>query len=151
MTAVARDVGSEQDMVALGKRLARGLDRIRLLYLRGPLGSGKTTLVRGILRGLGHQGAVKSPTFTLVESYLLAREVHHFDLYRLKDPEELEFLGVRDYLQGDNLCIVEWPERAGKVLSAPDVDVMIGITDMGRHVQFTAHSARGESLVSGLA
>jgi tRNA threonylcarbamoyladenosine biosynthesis protein TsaE len=151
MTAVALDVAGEADMVALGKRLARGLDRIRLLYLRGALGSGKTTLVRGILRGLGHHGAVKSPTFTLVESYQLERDVHHFDLYRLKDPEELEFLGVRDYVQGDNLCIVEWPERAGKVLSAPDVDVMIGITDMGRHVQFTAHSVRGESLVSGLA
>jgi tRNA threonylcarbamoyladenosine biosynthesis protein TsaE len=151
MTAVALEVASESDMVALGQRLARRLGHVRLLYLRGPLGSGKTTLVRGILRGLGHHGAVKSPTFTLVESYLLAREVHHFDLYRLKNPEELEFVGVRDYLQGDNLCIVEWPERAGKVLSAPDVDVMIDITDMGRHVQFTAHSARGEALVSGLA
>jgi tRNA threonylcarbamoyladenosine biosynthesis protein TsaE len=151
MTTAALEVASESGMVALGKRLARLLDDIRLLYLRGPLGSGKTTLVRGILRGLGHHGVVRSPTFTLVESYTLTRDVHHFDLYRLKDPEELEFLGVRDYLQGDNLCIVEWPERAGKVLSVPDVDVMIGITDMGRHVQFTAHSTRGEPLVSGLA
>lgn len=151
MRAVAVDVTSETDMVALGRRLAGLLTDIRLLHLRGPLGSGKTTLVRGILRGLGHRGPVKSPTFTLVESYFLAREVHHFDLYRLKDPEELEFMGVRDYLQGDNLCLVEWPERAGKILSAPDVDIMIDITDMGRHVQFTAHRARGESLVSGLA
>ncbi len=151
MRTIALDVASEEDMVALGRRLAHGLDRVRLLYLRGPLGCGKTTLVRGILRGLGHHGPVKSPTFTLVESYALARNVHHFDLYRLKDPEELEFLGIRDYLQGEDLCIVEWPERAGRVLSAPDVDVMIEATDMGRHVQFTAHSAGGESLVSGLA
>jgi tRNA threonylcarbamoyladenosine biosynthesis protein TsaE len=151
MTTAALEVASESGMVALGKRLAHLLDDIRLLCLRGPLGSGKTTLVRGILRGLGYHGVVRSPTFTLVESYTLTRDVHHFDLYRLKDPEELEFLGVRDYLQGDNLCIVEWPERVGKVLSVPDVDVMIGITDMGRHVQFTAHSTRGEPLVSGLA
>jgi tRNA threonylcarbamoyladenosine biosynthesis protein TsaE len=151
MTTAALEVASESGMVALGKRLAHLLDDIRLLCLRGPLGSGKTTLVRGILRGLGYHGVVRSPTFTLVESYTLTRDVHHFDLYRLKDPEELEFLGVRDYLQGDNLCIVEWPERVGKVLSVPDVDVMIGITDMGRHVQFTAHSTRGEPVVSGLA
>lgn len=151
MTTAAIEVARESDMVALGQRLAGALASIRMLHLRGPLGSGKTTLVRGILRGLGHHGPVRSPTFTLVESYPLTREVHHFDLYRLKDPEELEFLGVRDYLQDDSLCLVEWPERAGKVLSAPDVDVMIGITEMGRHVQFTAHSARGEPLVSGLA
>jgi tRNA threonylcarbamoyladenosine biosynthesis protein TsaE len=151
MKSAAVDVATVAEMEALGARMAPRLTDIRLLYLRGALGSGKTTLVRGVLRGLRYVGAVKSPTFTLVESYALPRELHHFDLYRLKDPEELEFLGMRDYLQGDNLCVVEWPERAGKVLPAPDVDVMIAITEMGRHVQFTAHSARGESLVGGLA
>jgi tRNA threonylcarbamoyladenosine biosynthesis protein TsaE len=151
MRSITLDVGSAQDMVALGRRLAGGLGRVRLLYLRGPLGSGKTTLVRGILRGLGYDGAVKSPTFTLLESYALGRNVHHFDLYRLKDPEELEFLGIRDYMQGEDLCIVEWPQRGGKILPAPDLDIMIEITDMGRRVQFTAHRAGAEALLGSLA
>ncbi len=138
-------------MEALGVRLAGALGAVRTLYLRGPLGSGKTTLVRGILRGLGHRGAVKSPTFTLVESYALARAVHHFDLYRLKDPEELEFLGWRDYLQGDDLCLVEWPERAGAALPPADADVMIAVSDMGRNLQLTSHSTRADALLEALA
>ena len=107
-----RHVATAADMEALGAALAARLHEVRLIGLRGELGAGKTTLVRGLLRALGHAGPVKSPTFTLVEPYALAEAVlYHLDLYRLNDPEELEFLGLRDYLQGRNVCIVEWPER----------------------------------------
>ena len=113
----------ESDMESFGARLAVGLRQCRLIYIRGPLGAGKTTLVRGVLRGFGHRGSVKSPTFTLVEPYVLnGLMLYHFDLYRLKQPEELEFIGWRDYLR-DGVCLVEWPERGGNVLPEPDLDV----------------------------
>ena len=148
-TAIA--VPSAEEMEALGARFARHLGTVRRVHVRGALGAGKTTLVRGLLRGLGHTGAVRSPTFTLVESYVLnGQTVHHFDLYRLQDPEELEFLGIRDYLDKDNVCIVEWPERAGALLPAPDLDVMIEPAEMGRTVQLEAHSRAAETLLGGL-
>ena len=89
-----------------------------LLTLSGPLGAGKTTVARGILRGLGYKGRVKSPTFTLVEPYTIGQQfVYHFDLYRLQDPEELDFIGFTDYLQDlDSLCLIEWPEKAEALL-----------------------------------
>jgi len=137
-------------MEALGGRFASALGKLKLVTLDGPLGAGKTTLVRGLLRALGHAGAVKSPTFTLVEPYELnGRRFYHFDLYRLKDPEELEFLGIRDYLAGPDLCVVEWAERAGGVLPAPDVAVMIASTNGGRSVTVTAHTSQGEAWLGG--
>ncbi|MFL6622407.1 MAG: tRNA (adenosine(37)-N6)-threonylcarbamoyltransferase complex ATPase subunit type 1 TsaE [Sulfurifustis sp.] len=110
----------------LGRRLAGAVRGLQLVCVRGPLGAGKTTLVRGLLRGLGYDGPVKSPTFTLVEPYTVdGLTLYHFDLYRINDPEEIEYLGWRDYLRSDALCVVEWPERAGALLPLPDLDVMI--------------------------
>jgi tRNA threonylcarbamoyladenosine biosynthesis protein TsaE len=142
---------------ALGARIARTIPAVRSIYIRGALGAGKTTLVRGLLHALGHEGAVKSPTFTLVEPYELAcGAVYHFDLYRLEDPQELELIGVRDYLSGDNVCIVEWPERAGQVLPSPDLEIMIEPTSkdgqqgqQARDVQLQAHTPAGEAVLSG--
>jgi tRNA threonylcarbamoyladenosine biosynthesis protein TsaE len=151
MTTLERRAASESAMEALGAAWARAFAHLGLVTLRGPLGAGKTTLVRGLLRGLGHEGAVKSPTFTLVEPYALAGvTVNHFDLYRLKDPEELEFLGPRDYLRKGALCVVEWPERAGAFLPMPDVEVIIQIQDGERLLQLISRSPRGEAALSGL-
>ena len=106
---------------ALGAMLAE-LDPVpRVIFLHGDLGAGKTTMVRGFLRRLGHQGLVRSPTYTLIESYALADHfVHHLDLYRLADPEELDYLGVRDL---DGILLIEWPERARELLGRPDLEV----------------------------
>ena len=142
-----------KEMAAFGASLARQVDAVRLIYLYGALGTGKTTLVRAILRALGYRGKVKSPTFTLVEPYRVGgRDVYHFDLYRLKHAEELEFIGFRDYVKDNNLCLVEWAERGTAVLPPPDVDIRISIVkdDDQRIVQLKSRSNRGAELVSGL-
>jgi len=145
------DVADAAAMEAAGVRFAARSRSLRRVYLHGPLGAGKTTFVRGLLRGLGHAGPVKSPTFTLVEPYdLRDGSVLHFDFYRVNDPAELDFIGLRDYLGEENLCVIEWAERAGDVLPPPDVDVMITLTTMGRHVTYLARSDRGRNFLDGL-
>ncbi len=129
-------VASEQDMESLGQQLAPAIAGAGMVALGGDLGAGKTTLVRGILRGLGHEDIVKSPTFTLVEPYHPGdRVVYHFDLYRLNDPEELEYIGAREYFGGDALCLVEWPEKGRGFLPPPDINVMIHKVKQGRNVR----------------
>ena len=151
MTPVELHLPTEAATQQLGARLAPGLSAPRLLYMRGPLGAGKTTLVRGLLRGLGYDGPVKSPTFTLVEPYgFSAFTLYHFDLYRLNDPQELEFLGWRDYLEGNSVCVVEWPERGGALLPRPDLDVMIETNNGERSVRLIAHTSQGEVWLRGL-
>ena len=103
---------NEAAQLTFGARLARELAQPLTVYLHGPLGAGKTTLVRGVLRALGHEGAVRSPTYTLLETYSVPdADICHFDLYRLADPEELEYIGARDMFDGRHTCFVEWPER----------------------------------------
>ena len=152
MATLEHSVATVAEMEALGAKLAAHVGEARLIYLNGPLGAGKTTLVRGMLRGLGHEGAVKSPTFTLVEPYdFMDRVLYHFDLYRLNDPEELEFLGMRDYLHGKGVCVVEWAERAQGVLPTPDAEIMISPVEKGRMVRITTHTDRGKTLLDALA
>ncbi len=139
MRTLTVTLADEAATVALGARLAQALVPGLLVTLSGELGTGKTTLSRGIVQGLGHRGAVKSPTYTLVEPYEHTRPpVYHVDLYRLGDPEELELLGFRDYLGGDCLCLVEWPERGGGFLPAADLAITMTAQGDGRRVTLEA-------------
>lgn len=127
-------LADEDATLALGADLARRLKPGACVYLRGDLGAGKTTLVRGLLQALGHRGAVKSPTYTLVEPYETGGvPIYHFDLYRLGDPEELEMIGIRDYFDGRALCLLEWPERGRGMIPAPDLTVTLAVEGRGRH------------------
>ena len=141
-------VGKEA-MLELGAQLARQLMPGTLVYLEGDLGMGKTTLAQGIVQSLGHRGAVKSPTYTIVEPYELpAGTVYHFDLYRLDDPEELEFMGVRDYFDGSSICLIEWPQRGAGILPPADLVITIEAECEGRLVELEPHTILGEDLVN---
>lgn len=152
----AFDVDSEAALVAFGEVLGGLLSTVSckaavVIYLQGELGAGKTTLCRGALQACGHRGAVKSPTYTLVEPYELSTAtVYHFDLYRLGDPEELEYMGIRDYFEPGNVCLIEWPDKGQGILQTPDLELTISVTPLGRRLSLTSHSGQGEAVVAGV-
>ena len=141
----------------LGASCVSGAALGRVMHLRGELGAGKTTLVRGLLRALGYQGRVKSPTYTLVEPYKELRlNVYHFDFYRLKDPSEWMNSGFREHFNAESICIVEWPERAGALIARPDLDIHLEYQGEAgqetRRASLRAHSPAGEAwLASALS
>jgi len=144
-------IASEAEMEALGEKLANAVTGSCAIYLQGPLGAGKTTLVRGFLRVMGHTGTTKSPTYTLVETYKLGNyDIHHFDLYRLNDPEELEHIGIRDYYSDHSIYIVEWPERGAGVLPPADIQINILYDGTARKVSIKVTSEAGRGLVNSL-
>ncbi len=138
----------EKATLAIGKKIAQVLlEEVlpgkALVFLNGSLGAGKTTLVRGILLGLGHQGNTKSPTYTLVEPYQLSNQkIYHFDLYRLIDAEELEYMGFRDYLDETAICLIEWPDKGQDFMPAPDLSIDLNYQDMARQVQLEYSQTR---------
>ncbi len=150
------NVPSADAMRAIGARLADailavGSEGPLVIGLSGDLGAGKTTLVGGLLAQLGHVGPARSPTYSLIEPYRLAdRDVYHCDLYRLKDPEELEDLGLRDLLLGSSVLLVEWPERAGDRLRPPDLQLALAYTDQGRRLSLQPASAAGQRVAAAL-
>ena len=133
MRTLSVSLQGESDTLKLGARLFCAVEKGSLVFLDGNLGAGKTTLVRGYLRAAGYPGTVKSPTYTLVEEYSVGgTRVYHFDLYRLADPEELEWMGIRDYLSGEAICLVEWPARGAAVLPPPDLRIQLAAAGSGR-------------------
>lgn len=144
----------EAATLKLGERLARGLEPGTRLSLHGDLGAGKTTLVRALLRALGFQGRVKSPTFTLVELYDLSKlSLYHFDFYRFDQPEEFLDSGLLEHFDTEAVCVVEWPQKAGAFLPLSDLDIHLQTGESGgRNALFEAHTSRGRRwLTSALA
>lgn len=127
-----------------------------VIFLQGDLGAGKTTLVRGFLQALGYQGNVKSPTYTLVEPYTVnGQQIYHFDLYRLGEPDELEYAGGRDYFDGESICLIEWPEKAEGYLPAADLrcELSYQVLDgqQGRQCLLHAGSEKGQKIIDSLS
>ena len=140
----------EAATVSAGAKIGRALNTGCVVFLIGELGAGKTTFTRGALRALGHAGSVKSPTYTLCEPYDLADEAQlcHLDLYRLSNPEELEFLGIRDYVASGAILFIEWPSKGEGCLPAPDIQVALQATDTSRQLEIPALTADGQDLLS---
>lgn len=153
-------LADEHATIALGQVLAKYCPAGLNIYLYGDLGAGKTTFVRGLIQSFLPETKVKSPTYTLVEGYDLSESaknpnkinyIYHFDLYRLGDPEELEYLGGRDYFSGDAICLVEWPQRGQGWLAAPDIEISINYQADGRMLELNGKTAKGQSLLQKLA
>ncbi len=145
-----RHLASEEETLALGRALAPLLEPGMTVHLRGELGAGKTTLVRGMLRGLGYEGRVKSPTFTLLEPYNFSRlYLYHFDFYRFLDPQELVDTGFREYFNPQSICLIEWPEKAPGLPPA-DLDIELQTMDQGRSMAIMAHTESGRRCLDKL-
>ncbi|PSJ79986.1 tRNA (adenosine(37)-N6)-threonylcarbamoyltransferase complex ATPase subunit type 1 TsaE [Neisseria iguanae] len=141
---ISRFLADEAATLALGASWAKSLNAPLVVYLQGSLGTGKTTFTRGLLHGLGHQGAVKSPTYAIVESYPLAVfTLHHFDLYRFSTPEEWEDAGLDDLFDGQSVCLIEWPQQGGSFTPAADITLSLDHAGHGRTFTVTAHTAQG--------
>lgn len=140
---------TEDDSELFAIQLAVGLQAPLTITFSGDLGAGKTTMIRAILRSLGIDSAIKSPTFSIVESYQTPRfQLHHFDLYRIHDEAELNYIGFRDYFTPDAVCCLEWPERALSSLDQVDISCTLMFQDDGRRLRLAAHSEMGKTIVS---
>ncbi|MBX3616962.1 tRNA (adenosine(37)-N6)-threonylcarbamoyltransferase complex ATPase subunit type 1 TsaE [Nitrosomonas sp.] len=135
--------------IKFGNKLATYIHPGITIHLLGNLGSGKTTLTRGILRGLGYPHAVKSPTYNLVEIYKISElYFYHFDFYRFNDYLEWEEAGFREYFNSDSICVVEWPEKAGDLLQKPDLRCVFSVLDAGRKIEIQACTGTGKQCLA---
>lgn len=152
-------LADEKATVAFGQTLAKYCPAGLNIYLYGDLGAGKTTLVRGMIQFFLPETKVKSPTYTLVEDYDVSaaenninglKNIYHFDLYRLGDPEELEYMGGRDYFSEDAVCLVEWPQRGEGWLAEADLEIKIKYQEDGRKIDLVSHTDKGESVAENI-
>lgn len=144
-------IKSELQMQDLAMAFAKNAQSPLVIYLSGELGAGKTTFTRGFLRGLGYNGAVKSPTYTLVESYQFPNmEIFHFDFYRIHDAEELELIGIREYFHNNAICIIEWPEQARGRIAPADIIVNFEVVDDFRQLIFSTVTSQGDKIIQNL-
>jgi tRNA threonylcarbamoyladenosine biosynthesis protein TsaE len=142
-------ISNPEEMELLGSKLATGAYAGMQIHLSGDLGAGKTTLVRGFLRGLGYTGTVKSPTYTLVESYNQGSSIiYHFDFYRVKHPDEVEAIGFRDYRTDGAICLIEWPEMAGDKIGRPDLFIRFDIDNTGRQLELIFCTYQAKLLIN---
>jgi tRNA threonylcarbamoyladenosine biosynthesis protein TsaE len=149
---IALHLQDEAATLQLGALFGAALSPGLHLWLEGDLGSGKTTFTRGLLHALGHTGKVKSPTYTLIEPYVVSRlDLYHFDFYRLNSPDEYLDAGLDEYFSGSGVCVVEWPEKALPHLAAPDVVLRLRIDGEGRHALIAARTEKGQACVTTLA
>lgn len=148
---------NEAEMLQFGSRLAslfrealnQNAEAALVVYLNGELGAGKTTLTRSIVQSFGYVGNVKSPTYTLVEEYELSPyTLYHFDLYRLADPEELEFMGIRDYFRAQTICLLEWASRGKGMIPNADIVIQIDYADQGRKLSLLPQSPLGQQIIA---
>jgi len=151
VVSVTRQLAAETDTLALGAHLASALAPGMVVYLRGELGAGKTTLARGVLCGLGHAGKVKSPTYTLVEVYEVSRlYLYHFDFYRLDDPHAWIDAGLREHFDETSICLVEWPERAGDSLPPADLEIRLDVDGEQRRATLLGRTPAGRRCLAAL-
>ena len=149
MVALKVHLPDERATLALGAALATTLEPGLTIYLRGELGAGKTTVIRGLLRALGWQGPVRSPTYALVEVYAISRlDLHHFDFYRFHDPREWIDAGFRESFNGRTVSLIEWPERAGGLLPPADVEIDLELPAAGRNAVLTSRSLAGQKCLA---
>jgi tRNA threonylcarbamoyladenosine biosynthesis protein TsaE len=152
MLSLNATLPDEAATLALGRALGPCLEPGTIVFLQGELGAGKTTLARGILRGLGFEGRVKSPTYALVEVYEVSRlHLHHFDFYRFRDPREWIDAGFRESFDGRNVSLVEWPEKAAGMLPPADLEIHLASSGSGRSVRLQPSSPRGTRIAQALA
>jgi tRNA threonylcarbamoyladenosine biosynthesis protein TsaE len=144
-------IADETDMLAFGAALASVIPATAVIFLYGELGAGKTTLARGILRGLGYQDKVKSPTYTIVEPYEMpGQKLYHFDFYRLQGTQDLEFIGVQDYFESGAIILAEWPERGAGLLRDADLSCYIVPEAQGRNLRIEAQTPQGLQILKDL-
>jgi tRNA threonylcarbamoyladenosine biosynthesis protein TsaE len=142
----AAHLDDDTDTETAGAALAAALHAGLVVYLVGDLGAGKTTLVRGVLRALGHGGKVKSPTYTLIEPYAVSRlHLYHFDFYRFAVPEEYLEAGLDEYFAGQGVCLVEWPDKAAPYVARPDVEIGLTVSGSGRRLEVSPLTEAGRS------
>lgn len=143
------DLPTERASEEVAARIAACLASPLVLAFSGEIGAGKTTLIRAMLRSLGVTSAIKSPTFSLVETYQTKHlQIHHFDLYRVHDESELDYIGFRDYFSTDAICCIEWPERVASCVDIADIGFFLNLKGVGREMQVRAYSSAGTSMLS---